>query len=619
MFVEKICEYLSEIGVLNIDNIDSFLRIHTTLPDRQFNNNSEKLQYSLFTYLKEQLKTDDFLFQFSKEIINSYANSQLVTKFKTLRNFCALIQNKLNNNYNIFFIKLSHYLISNNNLICFRPASKNIIEKKRNNSDDDILRKIQKRTDIKKEYKTKKITKIKPKNKKSSVTSSKKILCCANNINNNNNYVKVVNNYDNRNNFNNKNETITSYTYYSPAINIPSKVPISSNLKNIINNIDNNRIVNNNLQNTQSIYNNNNNYYLNNNNYNNNNINMQTVPYNSPYTTNNNIINPNINNNFYITADENGNYLNYYDFFDNEEKHVQKVKNKIMNLKMEKLNKLEEECTFNPKINPYYPSKLKIQPQAQNNNNLKNNNLNDYDNTNNNQIPYEKLYNDNNKIKREEKLKDYMCEFSFQPTITNNEKYRVKSSFEERRLKSIDMKKKYKKQKEEEELKIIELSKINNKSGNKLNEKEIVNRLYGKEVAKIKEKIKKEKKEKDIEEKKKHVIDWKKVKKEYNEKYPEGDDYKRHLEKRKQMFQRYNETRQKEEEKGKIKDFQDFLKTKEEGGEINGEIANKEEVQQEKNENECKEVENAINDAFQSDSLKALLNKDNQEENQNES
>ena len=85
------------------------------------------------------------------------------------------------------------------------------------------------------------------------------------------------------------------------------------------------------------------------------------------------------------------------------------------------------------------------------------------------------------------------------------------------------------------------------------------------------------------------------------------------------MFQKYNETRQKEEEKGKIKDFQDFLKTKEEGGEISGGVENGEVVPQEKNENDCREVENAINDAFQSNSLKALLNKDeNQEENQDE-
>ena len=613
MFVEKICEYLSEIGVLNIDNIDCFLKIHTNLPDRQFNNNSEKLQYTLFTYLKEQLKNDDFFFQFSKDIINSYANSQLITKYKTLRNFCALIQNKLNINYNIFFFKFSRYLISKNNFICFRPVYKNnTMEKKRCASDDDILRSIQKNSEIKKDFKSKKITKNKQKNNKSSKNNSKKIIYNTNNINNNN-YGQVRTNYLNRNNFNKENENVTSYTYYSPAINIPSKVPISNNLKNIINNIDNNKIINNNFQNTQPIYNNNNSYFLNNSNYNNNNynnnINMQTIPYSAPYTTNNNIINPNINNNFYIAADENNNNLNYYNFFDNEEKHVQKVQNKIMNLKMEKLNKLEEECTFNPKINPYYPSKLKPQTPIQNyNNNVKKNNINDYDisnNNNNNQTPYEKLYNDSNmnKIKRDERVRDYMNEFSFQPTITNNEKYKVKSSFEERRLKSIDMKKKYKKQKEEEELKIIELSKINNKSGNKLNEKEIVNRLYGKEVAKIKEKIKKEKKEKDIEEKKKHVIDWKKVKKEYNEKYPEGDDYKRHLEKRKQMFQRYNETRQKEEEKGKIKDFQDFLKNKEEGGENNDGVENVEALQQEKNENESKEIENANNDALKSNSL----------------
>ena len=64
------------------------------------------------------------------------------------------------------------------------------------------------------------------------------------------------------------------------------------------------------------------------------------------------------------------------------------------------------------------------------------------------------------------------------------------------------------------------------------------------------------------------------------------------------MLQKNNEKRQKEEEKGKIKDFQDFLKTKKENN----------------NENEFKEVENVINNAFQSTSLKALLSKENEKE-----
>ena len=40
-----------------------------------------------------------------------------------------------------------------------------------------------------------------------------------------------------------------------------------------------------------------------------------------------------------------------YDFFENEKKHLQKVQNKIMNLKNEKITKLEEQCTLAPNIN----------------------------------------------------------------------------------------------------------------------------------------------------------------------------------------------------------------------------------------------------------------------------
>ena len=66
------------------------------------------------------------------------------------------------------------------------------------------------------------------------------------------------------------------------------------------------------------------------------------------------------------------------------------------------------------------------------------------------------------------------------------------------------------------------------------------------------------------EDKKKKVIDWKKVYKDYYTKYPEGDDYKRHLEKRKKFFESINNNKNKDDDnkKNNIVNFNDFMKEK---------------------------------------------------------
>ena len=179
-------------------------------------------------------------------------------------------------------------------------------------------------------------------------------------------------------------DNIISYKYYSPMVNIQSKKPF--------NNMQNNNILND--QQNQLYMNNN---YNNFQNYN------QIVPQQEQEY---------INDNIDFSAPDD------YDFFDNEQKHLQKVQNKIMNLKNEKITKLEEQCTFTPQINTNhkFPNNMK--------------------NTNNNNT-FEKLYNDSsvNKIKKEERIKKYLEEFKFAPNIEVNDKYRIKR----RHIEEIDI------------------------------------------------------------------------------------------------------------------------------------------------------------------------------------
>jgi len=394
------------------------------------------------------------------------------------------------------------------------------------------------------------------------------------------------------------------------------------------------------------------------------------INYTNNYNNNNsNYINQSFNNNYeyqemlspfkkikpqiYNVTNYNNNHLNDvsddYDFYENEKKHMQKIQSKIINLKNERLLKLEEQCTFSPKINSTYKiprnryhtkSDINISHTNQNfNNSQQTDNDTSYLSRYHIKNTFEKLYNDSsvNKIKKEERIKKYLEEFKFTPNIEGNEKYQIKSSFEQRRKSSIDARAKFRNKKLQEEMDKKKL--INNRKG-KIDEKEIVNRLYGKEIKKIEEKRKSEKKIKEKEEKKKHVIDWNKVYKNYYEKYPEGDDYKRHLEKRKKFMESANNNNKNKEKENNVMDFNDFLKQKElnnnddnNAGEIKTDIKddiktseeinnkdkdidiNKDEEIKNKNENKeqanINEVKDAINDVYKSKSLKNLLGENN--------
>ena len=107
-------------------------------------------------------------------------------------------------------------------------------------------------------------------------------------------------------------------------------------------------------------------------------------------------------------------------------------------------------------------------------------------------------------------------QYPFIPSIRENKKYQIKTSFDERQKKFLDDKRKLFEQKEKEQLKEIqEMKNYYNKS--KANIKELVKKLYDKEAEKIKERLKIEKELS----KKKKIIDWDKRNKINKEKYPE--------------------------------------------------------------------------------------------------
>ena len=160
---ENLYEYLTEIGVLLLENIDLFLNIHSIKNEKDFKNEREKLKDSLFQYLKKTSKDDKLLRLISQNLIESYYKSQAVSKYKGLKNLINIYQNKLFLIYNNFFINTSIYIMNKNKAT---TTEENKDKKKRTISDDNILRKSldQENKTFKKIPKSAK-TKSKPKKK----------------------------------------------------------------------------------------------------------------------------------------------------------------------------------------------------------------------------------------------------------------------------------------------------------------------------------------------------------------------------------------------------------------------------------------------------------------------
>ena len=547
MKIEKICEYLNEIGILEYENVNKFLEIYSKLNDDKYLRVRDKLRDTLAIYLNNNFIKNNQIKKLSQNILTSYNNYQLILKYRTLNNMNNILLNKIHNKYIFFFLNLSFFLLKK------KTTKRSISAIKSKKAKKITQKKFDKYDDSEDK------SKLNDENNNELICSDDERECT---------FVPQINkNFKGykKPNYNN----IESKVYYSPAFNITSKFPLN-NYQNYIptrnNNIPNN---NSNYNNHISISNNNynpdNSYYSNYSNYtnynhnnilnisndnrsnrsykfndndnmlkdlnndyiNNNNYNNRFLQSNNDYDYNNDIIrnfnNQNMSNNRFI-YNNNYNYYNtagnHEEFFNKELEHIQRVKEKIQNMRIEKMNKIKEECTFQPNINTKYKSYYSQNKQNQNNiNNLNNlnqqlrqppqpqqppvyknpqanknqNNINnnsqkiiqlkrkepleiikekDSINQNQNSVILNQKKKGNKKRcnsekkkgtkiiedlslarkRRTEKTKKLMKERNFTPKIRKSDKYKknITMSFEDRRLKSIELKNKYKKAKNDE-------------------------------------------------------------------------------------------------------------------------------------------------------------------------
>ena len=471
MEIEKICQYLNEIGILEYENINIFLKIYSSLNNKNYSSEINRIIDTLKIYLNNNFIKNNQISKLCESIIYSYNNYQLISKYQSLNNMNNILLSKLRMVYIKFFLNLSLYLLKsdsgNKKIKNKNIGKKSKIKKNSNKYDkymDDNTNKDEENIEL---------------------ISSDDERECTFTPQINKNFKGYKKNYINNN--------IESHVYYSPAFNIASKFPINKYQNNIYSNqsfTDNNmnnysysnlNISNDNRSNiSYNQYGNNYNQFQDqpyNNEYNEFNMNYKNRNYYNANNFNNhkniqqNYDNPNIIMNNQYLNNNNYNYSNISDnnkrnaelFFNKELYHLEKVKNKIDNLKKEKYNKIAEECTFKPKINTNYKSfypekeikeKKILTIQANNKNNLESIKVVE----NKEKIKSEKRKRAKSekkkfkiledlslaKKKRTDKTKKLMKERNFTPKITKNNKYKITMSFEDRRLKSIELRNKIK-------------------------------------------------------------------------------------------------------------------------------------------------------------------------------
>ena len=571
MTLEKICEYFNDIGILQLDNIEKFLKIYKQISQNNFKNKSDKTILALFTYITLISKNEQELYSICRNIVNNFTNNQILYRYRALNIISNIINTKLKSTYISFFIKLNffknkkYFRSKKNSPKIIKLNKTNFIQDEFINDNNNLSGRIKKGKIVKK-------NKAKKKDENDNNMNINKINLKRNNEN------KIYRTFDNNDIENEKECTFSPKInkYYKPKKNNQINNEIdSSSFFNKSNDNQNykkgNNVINEELEKMID----------NISKYSGNPNNSKYIPKKIMHRTNHNQIypsssyqemqlysDPNIN-----IQENNNNYIDKYlhdnyDFYQNEKDYIKKVQDKIFQLKLQKLDKISQECTFSPEINEV-PKYLYETKNGENNltdinydyeNNYKNKIYNINNNLNHNSFNNSKSFSRKRKNKLAEefsedyynvypkKRKNYSNsrshshgkntnEFSvykakreqlnnlfnekypFIPSIRENKKYQIKSSFDERQKKFIEDKKKLFEQKEKEQLKEIqEMKKYSNKS--KTNIKDLVKKLYDKEAEKIKERLKIEKELS----KKKKIIDWDKRNKINKEKNPE--DYK---------------------------------------------------------------------------------------------
>ena len=255
----KFCEYFNEIGLIDYDNINTFLNIYSdVVRTSQNKDENEFLKIALFSYMKLISEDDKTLFDYIKRTLISYNNHQLISRYKSLKEIKNLFYFKLKNIFYFFLFNLVSYInkpknqiikINNNNSY----QSNNIINQKNQNFKKQFFPNLEienyefletEKNEIKnkknisygninlsqRQLFQKQLYNINNKIIQTTKASSER---ASSQLKNLENETEMSNNNINKkkNNINDNYDNIQSYTIYAPALQIQSKIPIK-NLNN---------------------------------------------------------------------------------------------------------------------------------------------------------------------------------------------------------------------------------------------------------------------------------------------------------------------------------------------------------------------------------------------------
>ena len=116
MKIQEICEYLNEFGILSIKNTPLFLSIYSGLisSNKEFKNNlnknidseNNKLKIILFAYLKKILSNDKELYELCSNIINSHSKNKIIKQYQGICFLNKVIFYQIKNRFNHFLFLL---------------------------------------------------------------------------------------------------------------------------------------------------------------------------------------------------------------------------------------------------------------------------------------------------------------------------------------------------------------------------------------------------------------------------------------------------------------------------------------------------------------------------------
>ena len=111
MNIQQLCDYLNEIGIIDMNNIKHYLQISTYMINDKINKQSKKsindiYKISLFSYIREIINDDKKLYKTCANIINSYKRYIILKKYNSLFLFKKIIYLKVYQRYKTFLTLL---------------------------------------------------------------------------------------------------------------------------------------------------------------------------------------------------------------------------------------------------------------------------------------------------------------------------------------------------------------------------------------------------------------------------------------------------------------------------------------------------------------------------------